>query len=74
MQKMICIPIEQYELMLKSYDDVVNELEEMKKALAEVSTSKRQETLSTQLGLDGNYNISLAPCKKRSVTDDKRYT
>lgn len=41
MQKMICIPIEQYELMLKSYDEVINELEEMKKALEEVTASKR---------------------------------
>lgn len=42
MQKMICIPVEQYNLMLKSYDEVINELEEMKKAL-EAATSKGQE-------------------------------
>lgn len=43
MQKMICIPVEQYELMLKTYDEVVNELREAKKALEEAETSKGQQ-------------------------------
>lgn len=43
MQKCICIPIEQYELMLATYDKVVNELEEMKKALEEAATSPKAE-------------------------------
>jgi len=41
MQKLICIPIEQYNLMLEAYDDVVAELEEMKRALAEVTHSHK---------------------------------
>lgn len=41
MEKMICIPKWQYELMLKSFDEVVKELEELKKAL-EAATSKAQ--------------------------------
>lgn len=32
MKKCICIPIEQYELMLETYDKVVEELEKMKKS------------------------------------------
>lgn len=43
MQKCICIPIEQYELMIATYDKVVNELEEMKKALEEAATSPKAE-------------------------------
>lgn len=35
MQKCICIPMEQYELMLDIYDKVVEELKVMKKALDE---------------------------------------
>lgn len=43
MQKMICIPKEQYYLMLESFDKVVAELEEMKKALEEAATSPKAE-------------------------------
>lgn len=43
MKKCICIPIEQYELMIATYDKVVNELEEMKKALEEAATSPKAE-------------------------------
>lgn len=31
MQKCICIPVEQYELMLEAYDKVIEELAAMKK-------------------------------------------
>lgn len=41
MQKCICIPVEQYELMLETYDKVVEELEKMKKALEEAATSPK---------------------------------
>lgn len=43
MEKMICIPVWQYELMLKTYDQTVKELEELKKALAEVGASTKAE-------------------------------
>lgn len=43
MQKMICIPEERYYLMLETYDKVVAELAEMKKALEEIVISKRAE-------------------------------
>ena len=43
MKKCICIPIEQYELMIVTYDKVVAELEEMKKALEEAATSPKAE-------------------------------
>lgn len=43
MQKSILIPIEQYEAMLKTYDELVQELEAMKKALKEAATSSRAE-------------------------------
>lgn len=43
MKKCICIPVEQYELMLETYDKVVEELEKMKKALKEAATSSRAE-------------------------------
>ena len=43
MRKCICIPIEQYELMIATYDKVVSELEEMKKALEEAVTSPKAE-------------------------------
>ena len=43
MQKCICIPIEQYELMLEAYNKVVEELEKMKKALEEAATSPKAE-------------------------------
>ena len=35
MEKMICIPVWRYELMLKTFDQAMKELEELKKALAE---------------------------------------
>lgn len=41
MQRVICIPVEQYELMVKTYDEIVVELEEMKKALEEAGTSSK---------------------------------
>lgn len=43
MQKCICIPMEQYELMLATYDKVVEELESMKKALEELADSPKAE-------------------------------
>ena len=43
MQKCICIPVEQYELMLETYDKVVEELKSMKKALEEAATSPKAE-------------------------------
>ena len=43
MQKSICIPVEQYELMIATYDKVLHELEEMKKALEEAATSPKAE-------------------------------
>lgn len=41
MQKCICIPVEQYELMLETYDKVVEELKQMKKTLQEVKNEKK---------------------------------
>lgn len=35
MKKCICIPVEQYELMLETYDKVVEELEKLKAILQE---------------------------------------
>lgn len=43
MTKCICIPVEQYELMLAAYDQVVEELEDMKKALEELADSSKAE-------------------------------
>ena len=43
MTKCICIPVEQYELMLETYGKVVEELEKMKKALEEAATSPKAE-------------------------------
>lgn len=43
MEKMICIPEWRYELMLKTFDQAMQELEELKKALKEANTSKGQE-------------------------------
>lgn len=43
MKKYICIPVEQYELMLATYDKVVKELEDMKKALEELADSPKAE-------------------------------
>ena len=43
MQKCICIPVEQYELMLETYDKVVEELEKMKKAFEELADSTKAE-------------------------------
>ncbi len=43
MEKMICIPVWRYELMLKTFDQAMKELEELKKALAEVGASTKAE-------------------------------
>ncbi len=43
MEKMICIPVWRYELMLKTFDEAMKELEELKKALAEADTSAKAE-------------------------------
>lgn len=43
MEKMICIPVWRYELMLKTFDEALKELEELKKALAEAGTSAKAE-------------------------------
>lgn len=47
MQKMICIPEWRYELMLKTFDNAMKELkelkEELKKASAEAATSAKAE-------------------------------
>lgn len=43
MEKMICIPVWRYELMLKTLDEAIKELEELKKALAEAGTSAKAE-------------------------------
>lgn len=43
MKKCICIPMEQYELMLATYDKVVKELEDTKKALEELENSTKAE-------------------------------
>ena len=43
MEKMICIPVWRYELMLKTFDEALKELEELKKALAEAGTSAKSE-------------------------------
>ncbi len=42
MEKMICIPVWRYELMLKTLDEAMKELEELKKALAEAGTLKTE--------------------------------
>ena len=36
MEKMICIPVWRYELMLKTFDEAMKELEELKRALSEI--------------------------------------
>lgn len=47
MEKMICIPEWRYELMLKTFDETMKELEklkeELKKASAEVGASAKAE-------------------------------
>lgn len=43
MEEMILIPKSQYMKMLESYDKVMKELEETKKALIEAATSTRAE-------------------------------
>ena len=43
MEKMICIPVWRYELMLKTFDQAMKELEELKKPLAEVGASTKAE-------------------------------
>lgn len=43
MQKMICIPEERYYLMLETYDRVMEELEEVKKALHEAQKNRTRE-------------------------------
>ena len=41
MEKMICIPEWRYELMLKTFDQAMKELEELKKAHEEAATSNK---------------------------------
>lgn len=43
MEEMILIPKSQYFKMLESYDQVIKDLEETKKALIEAETSTRAE-------------------------------
>lgn len=47
MEKMICIPEWQYDLMLKTFDDAMKELKELKEELEKVSvitaTSKKKK-------------------------------
>ncbi len=43
MEKMICIPVWRYELMLKTFDEAMKELEELKRAFAEAPTSAKAE-------------------------------
>lgn len=43
MRKCICIPIEQYELMIATYDKVVAELEEMKRILQEGGKEREEK-------------------------------
>lgn len=48
MKKCICIPVEQYELMLETYDKVVDELEKMKKKpLKKLQLLQRQSNPDT---------------------------
>lgn len=42
-KKCICIPVEQYERMLATYDKVVEELEKMKKALEKLANSTKSK-------------------------------
>ena len=44
MQKMICIPAERYYKMLEAYDQAVEELEQLKKALKELADSSKAKT------------------------------
>lgn len=41
MEKTICIPVWRYELMLKTFDQAMRELEELKKPFAEAPTSAK---------------------------------
>ena len=41
MQRMICIPAERYYKMLEAYDQAVEELEQLKKALKELADSSK---------------------------------
>lgn len=43
MEKMICIPVWRYELMLKTFDQAMKELEELKKAFAGVGAPAKAE-------------------------------
>ena len=43
MQKMICISAEQYYKMLETYDQAMEELEQLKKALKESADSSKAE-------------------------------
>ncbi len=43
MQKMICIPAERYYKMLETYDQAMEELEQLKKALKELADSSKAE-------------------------------
>lgn len=44
MQKMICIPAERYYKMLEAYDQAMEELEQLKKALKELADSSKAKT------------------------------
>lgn len=50
MQKCVCIPVERYELMLATYDKVVKELEDAKKALEEAAVVFRIDCKYGNLG------------------------
>lgn len=47
MQKLICIPEERYYQMLKTYDEMLDELHEIRKALAEAPTSTKASNPTT---------------------------
>lgn len=47
MKQCICIPVEQYELMLETYDKVVKELEDAKKPLKKRQLLQRQSNPNT---------------------------
>ena len=47
MQRMICIPKERYLKMVESYDQAIEEIERLKKALKETATSERASNQAT---------------------------
>lgn len=47
MEKMICIPVWRYELMLKTFDEALKELEELKKPLRKLALLQRQSNPET---------------------------